>query len=334
MHKGFGALQTPPLLISAPTGPICPLNQHYELCGPACPATCRGQAEAEQCEGPMPCTEGCFCNDGFLLSGDRCVPLAQCGCLHEGRYYRLGEKFFTCPHCSERCTCKAAGVVECQPEGCTADEVCTVQDGVRGCYPHECGRCEVLGAVSYSTFDGHPLRFAGTCTYTLAAAEAAGPKDPLVPFTVEVVKGSGKEGPFIRQLLVTVHGVTVGMAKGIRWEVTVSGAAFGCNNHFGVQSLACKLLFSLQMPFWGPQQDVQTLPWGTQPDVQTRLWGANPALACKAGSAGPTLGCKPDVGVHSKMCKPHFGVQTPLRGAQQDMQTLLQGAKPSRKTPF
>ncbi|KAF1494075.1 IgGFc-binding protein, partial [Megadyptes antipodes antipodes] len=203
--------------------PVCPPNQHYELCGPACPATCRGQAEAEQCEGPMPCTEGCFCNDGFLLSGDRCVPLAQCGCLHEGRYYRLGEKFFTCPHCSERCTCKAAGVVECQPEGCTADEVCTVQDGVRGCYPNECGRCEVLGAVSYSTFDGHPLRFAGTCTYTLAAAEAAGPKDPLVPFTVEVVKNSGKEGPFIRQLLVTVHGVTVGMAKGIRWEVTVDG---------------------------------------------------------------------------------------------------------------
>ncbi|KAF1574307.1 IgGFc-binding protein, partial [Eudyptes moseleyi] len=158
-----------------------------------------------------------------VVGGDRCVPLAQCGCLHEGRYYRLGEKFFTCPHCSERCTCKAAGVVECQPEGCTADEVCTVQDGVRGCYPNECGRCEVLGAVSYSTFDGHPLRFAGTCTYTLAAAEAAGPKDPLVPFTVEVVKNSGKEGPFIRQLLVTVHGVTVGMAKGIQWEVTVDG---------------------------------------------------------------------------------------------------------------
>ncbi|XP_076216831.1 IgGFc-binding protein isoform X3 [Aptenodytes patagonicus] len=203
--------------------PVCPPNQHYELCGPACPATCRGQAEVEECEEAALCTEGCFCNEGFLLSGDRCVPLAQCGCLHEGRYYKLGEKFFICPHCSERCTCKAAGVVECKPEGCAAGEVCTVQDGVRGCYPHECGRCEVLGAVSYSTFDGHLLHFAGTCTYMLAAAEAAGPKDPLVPFTVKVVKDSGKEGPFIRQLLVTVHGVTVGMARGIRWAVTVDG---------------------------------------------------------------------------------------------------------------
>ncbi|NXT34313.1 FCGBP protein, partial [Pelecanoides urinatrix] len=199
--------------------PVCPPNQHYELCGPACPATCRGQAEAEECEEAAFCTEGCFCDEGFLLSGDRCVPLAQCGCLHEGRYYKMGEEFFTCPRCSERCTCKEAGVVECRPEGCAAGEGCTVQNGVRGCYPHECGRCQVLGAVSYSTFDGHPLHFAGTCTYTLAAVEATGPEDTLVPFTVEVEKESGEEGPLIRQLLVTVHGVTVGMARGTQWEV-------------------------------------------------------------------------------------------------------------------
>ncbi|XP_074991089.1 IgGFc-binding protein [Calonectris borealis] len=203
--------------------PVCPPNQHYELCGPACPATCRGQAEAEECEEAAPCAEGCFCDDGFLLSGDRCVPLAQCGCLHEGHYYKMGEEFFACPRCSERCTCKEAGVVECRPEGCAAGEVCTVQDGVRGCYPQECGRCQVLGAVSYSTFDGRPLHFAGTCTYTLAAVEATGPEDTLVPFTVEVEKESGEEGPFIRRLLVAVHGVTVGMARGTQWEVTVDG---------------------------------------------------------------------------------------------------------------
>ncbi|NWX42834.1 FCGBP protein, partial [Steatornis caripensis] len=203
--------------------PVCPPNQHYELCGPACPATCRGQAEVEECEEATSCTEGCFCNEGFLLSGDRCVPLAQCGCLHEGRYYKMGEEFFTCPHCSERCTCKRAGVVECQPEGCAAGEECTVQNGVRGCYPQECGRCQVLSAVSYSTFDRHLLLFAGTCTYTLAAVKAADPEDPLVPFMVELEKESGKEKPFIRRLLVTVHGVTIGMARGTQWEVTVDG---------------------------------------------------------------------------------------------------------------
>ncbi|XP_075346839.1 IgGFc-binding protein [Mycteria americana] len=203
--------------------PVCPPNQHYELCGPACPATCRGQAEAEECEAAAPCTEGCFCDDGFLLSGDRCVPLAQCGCLHEGRYYKMGEEFFGCPRCGERCACKRAGAVECRPAGCTAGEVCTVQDGVRGCYPQDCGHCQVLGAVSYSTFDGRSLHFAGTCTYTLAVVKATGPEDLLVPFTVEVEKKSGKEGPSIRRLLVTVRGVTVGMAGGARWEVTVDG---------------------------------------------------------------------------------------------------------------
>ncbi|KFQ96875.1 IgGFc-binding protein, partial [Nipponia nippon] len=200
--------------------PICLPNQHYELCGPACPATCWGQAEPEECEQNAPCTEGCFCDDGFLLSGDRCVPLAQCGCLHEGRYYKIGEEFFACPRCSERCACKGAGAVDCKPAGCAAGEMCMVQDGVQGCYPQECGRCQVLGAVSYSTFDGRLLHFAGTCTYTLAAAEAGSPEDALVPFAVEMEKEKGKEGPVIRRLLVAVQGVTIGLARGGRWEVT------------------------------------------------------------------------------------------------------------------
>ncbi|NWU48477.1 FCGBP protein, partial [Dromas ardeola] len=166
--------------------PSCPPNQHYELCGPTCPATCRGQEAAEECEEAKFCAEGCFCDQGFLLSGDRCVPLSQCGCWHQERYYQAGEEFFACPRCSERCVCKGEGVVECQPAGCGAAEVCRVQDGVLGCYPQDCGRCQVLGAVSYSTFDGHLLRFAGTCTYTLAAVEDAGPEDPLVPFVQDM----------------------------------------------------------------------------------------------------------------------------------------------------
>ncbi|XP_075594390.1 IgGFc-binding protein-like [Balearica regulorum gibbericeps] len=202
---------------------VCAPNQHYELCGPACPATCRGQTETEECEETAFCVEGCFCNEGFLLSGDRCVPLAQCGCLHEGRYYKLGEEFFACPRCSERCTCKGTGEVECRPDGCAADEACMVQDGVRGCYPQGCGRCQVLGAVSYSTFDGRPLYFAGTCTYTLAATKAVDAEKPVVPFAVEMEKASDKGGPVIRRLLVTVDGITIGMARGTQWEVTVDG---------------------------------------------------------------------------------------------------------------
>ncbi|NXJ01596.1 FCGBP protein, partial [Psophia crepitans] len=169
------------------------------------------------------CAEGCFCDRGFLQSGDRCVPLPQCGCSHEGRYYQAGQTFYSNPRCDERCACQASGELQCRPGGCAASEACAVRDGVRGCYPRECGRCQVLGAVSYSTFDGRSVYFAGTCAYALAAAEVADPGDSVVPFVVRMEKESGKEGPVIRRLLVTVHGVTVAMARGTQWEVLVDG---------------------------------------------------------------------------------------------------------------
>ncbi|NXW52449.1 FCGBP protein, partial [Nyctiprogne leucopyga] len=203
--------------------PTCPPNQHYELCGPSCPPTCRGQVEAEECEDPTSCSEGCFCDDGFLRSGDRCVPLSQCGCLHQGRYHKMGDEFFPSPSCDQRCVCQGDGTVECHPGGCAADQGCGVQDGVLGCHPNDCGRCQMLGAISYVTFDGRAVTFAGTCTYTLAMVETTGPEDQLVPFVVEVEKESGREGPRVRRLLVTVLGVTVAMAKGTPWEVTVDG---------------------------------------------------------------------------------------------------------------
>ncbi|KAM9168752.1 IgGFc-binding protein-like [Mergus octosetaceus] len=203
--------------------PICPPNQHYELCGSACPATCHGQTEDEGCDESSPCTEGCFCDAGFLQSGDRCVPLARCGCLHDGRYYQRGEEFFSCPRCSQRCTCKGDGEVECKEASCGEGETCMVQEGVRGCYPSSCGRCEVLGAASFRTFDGRTLRFAGSCTYTLAAAEAAGPEVELVPFMVRVQKDHRGPEPLTQQLLITVHGVTISMSRGKQWEVKVDG---------------------------------------------------------------------------------------------------------------
>ncbi|NXC39695.1 FCGBP protein, partial [Penelope pileata] len=204
-------------------GPVCPPNQHYELCGVSCPSTCLNQEEEDGCDASSPCTEGCFCDSGFLQSGTACVPAPQCGCTHDGRYLQRGEEFYPCERCSERCTCKGNGVLECQPAGCAENEACMVQDGVRGCYPDGCGRCEVLGAVTLRTFDGSLLRFAGTCTYTLASSGTGSEEEQLQPFLVRVQKELDEAEPLVRQLLVTVHGVTISMVRGVQGEVKVDG---------------------------------------------------------------------------------------------------------------
>ncbi|NXP47796.1 FCGBP protein, partial [Heliornis fulica] len=206
-------------------GLTCPPNQHYELCGPSCPPTCLGQSEAEACEGPSRCSEGCFCSQGFLRSGGHCVPLPHCGCVHEGLYYQAGAEFYTHPLCALRCSCEGGGKVTCHPGGCAGGLACAVRDGVRGCYPEDCGRCQVLGEVSSSTFDGRPVFFDGTCAHTTLAEAVAGGdgEDEVVPFVVEMEKESGKDGRSLRKLVVTVRGVAIALAEGTQWEVAVDG---------------------------------------------------------------------------------------------------------------
>lgn len=67
----------------------CPANSHYELCGIDCGHTCASSVDAI-CE-PV-CSEGCFCDEGFLRSGTKCVPVESCGCLYDGFYYNVSHK--------------------------------------------------------------------------------------------------------------------------------------------------------------------------------------------------------------------------------------------------
>ncbi|NXD88895.1 FCGBP protein, partial [Halcyon senegalensis] len=204
-------------------GLVCPPHQHYELCGSSCHATCRGQTEPDQCRETTLCSEGCFCDPGFLRSGDRCVPLSACGCTYDGRYHQAGEVFFPDSRCQQRCRCRGDGTAECWPEGCGEEEECGVKDGVPGCYPRSCGRCEVLGAGGCVTFDRRRLRAGGSCTRWLAEVEEGDPQDGLVAFAVALETEDGDEGTVVRWLLVTAHGVTVGLERGAQWEVLVDG---------------------------------------------------------------------------------------------------------------
>ncbi|XP_074837549.1 IgGFc-binding protein-like [Carettochelys insculpta] len=200
-------------------GPTCPRNSHYELCGSGCPATCHSLSAPDGCD--TPCAEGCFCDAGFLLSGDKCVPMAQCGCVHQGRYYRKGEEFYTSASCRERCRCRDHGILECQEASCGASEECRVESGVLGCHP--AGRCTITGYSHYLTFDGHTFDLHSNCTYTVARVCSRDSR--LVNFSVVVEKESAGWGPLaqMRRVVVSTQGYTIAMERGRTWRVTVDG---------------------------------------------------------------------------------------------------------------
>ncbi|KAM8746516.1 zonadhesin, like [Acanthopagrus schlegelii] len=146
----------------------CPSGSHYNPCGSACP-----QPSCQDPAGPggscnRPCVEGCVCNPGLILSGDKCVPLSECGCTDaNGNYRPVGDTWFTEKDCSHRCKCAGNNNVTCEPWQCSPAQECKVVEGVLGCHSTGKGVCHVAGDPHYYTFDGVMHTFMGTCTYTL-----------------------------------------------------------------------------------------------------------------------------------------------------------------------
>ncbi|XP_019636822.1 PREDICTED: fibrillin-3-like [Branchiostoma belcheri] len=98
----------------------CPLNcggnSTFSTCASLCPATCLNPTASEKCD--RNCTEGCECDEGFLLSGQTCVLESQCGCTgDEGRYFVLGERW---GREGETCVCEMGGNITC--EACSEDD--------------------------------------------------------------------------------------------------------------------------------------------------------------------------------------------------------------------
>ena len=54
----------------------CGINEHYRICGSACPTTCLTREHEIACT--RQCVAGCFCNDGFLLHEGECVSDTKC----------------------------------------------------------------------------------------------------------------------------------------------------------------------------------------------------------------------------------------------------------------
>uniref|UniRef100_A0A672F9V1 VWFD domain-containing protein n=1 Tax=Salarias fasciatus TaxID=181472 RepID=A0A672F9V1_SALFA len=145
-----------------PHGLDCPANSHYELCGTDCGHTCASSPDAT-CEHV--CSEGCFCDEGFLRSGTQCVPMESCGCQYDGFYYNAGDSFWT-DGCSQRCKCHAPNDLRCSAASCILDQRCTIKNGLLGCFD-AMSTCTVWGDPHYVSFDGALSHFQGTCSYII-----------------------------------------------------------------------------------------------------------------------------------------------------------------------
>ncbi|KAM6967506.1 IgGFc-binding protein [Aplochiton taeniatus] len=129
----------------------CPANSHYELCADTCANTCASLLDGRfSCSDR--CYEGCQCDAGFVSDGVKCVHMDTCGCVYGDQYLTLGQTMLS-KDCSSKCVCQSSGMVKCEKLACASKQICTVKDGVRGCYVNE-GNCLVNGNALLTTFDG------------------------------------------------------------------------------------------------------------------------------------------------------------------------------------
>ncbi|XP_059711973.1 IgGFc-binding protein-like [Haemorhous mexicanus] len=189
----------------------CPSRSHYKDCVSPCPSTCSDIFASSLCEKTEECTEGCECDDNYVLSNGNCVPLSSCGCRDDdNNYYSAGETWLT-PHCTKRCQCQKNGVISCRSYSCDSRETCVIKDGKHKCNPTGFGKCQVMGDPHYITFDGLVHHFQGKYTYILAQSIPDLP-DTLTQFSIEGVNyplRGIRRITYLKEMLISVYNHTV-----------------------------------------------------------------------------------------------------------------------------
>ncbi|XP_060720764.1 alpha-tectorin-like [Tachysurus vachellii] len=147
-------------------------HSHYEFQGTSCPATCSNPSSPLNCT--LPYQESCICDAGYVLSGGTCVHQSNCGCTFNGLYYVEGQSVVLDNDCGRLCTCSNM-VMTCQHHQCGPQEVCTINNGVRGCRPTSYATCWVHRLGSYHTFDEVDFRYQGACELILTRVNESSP---------------------------------------------------------------------------------------------------------------------------------------------------------------
>ncbi|XP_051788213.1 alpha-tectorin [Erpetoichthys calabaricus] len=192
----------------------CPEFSHYQVCTSSCPPTCSDLTSHLYCMHP--CTEGCECDEGYILSGNQCVRKQDCGCEQEGLYYLRNESFWATLDCTQRCVCGSEGAILCFNDSCMEGEVCSTENGVLGCHPRREGVCSVTQNQVLSTFDRATVSFLDESSYYLVKMCGPGITN-LSSIEVKIGRRLVNKGPsWLKPVIVRVSDQ----------EVQLGGASF------------------------------------------------------------------------------------------------------------
>lgn len=63
----------------------CTNGEQYKRCPSGCTSTCANPNPV--CQQNSGCDEGCYCADGYVKEGNRCIRKAECPCTHGTTVY-------------------------------------------------------------------------------------------------------------------------------------------------------------------------------------------------------------------------------------------------------
>ncbi|XP_072039427.1 zonadhesin-like [Amphiura filiformis] len=142
----------------------CPDNAYYTMEASACAPNCWDKFMDVDVRGCFQHKlDGCQCDDGYVWDGGNCIREHQCGCIHDDRYYSIGDTFVT-QGCLKHCECLPSKEVQCTDIACNAAATCQLIDGHYQCVCNEGFDGDGFECIDHPCGQSpHPCMNGGTC---------------------------------------------------------------------------------------------------------------------------------------------------------------------------